>query len=43
MPHAPRPHNFVLVCVGGDDDTIVGGASPNDPVCFLHHANIDRI
>jgi tyrosinase len=39
----PRLHNQVHVWVGGDTATMAGGASPNDPVFFLHHANIDRI
>jgi tyrosinase len=39
----PRLHNQVHVWTGGDRATMAGGASPNDPVFFLHHANIDRI
>jgi tyrosinase len=39
----PRLHNQVHVWVGGDNATMAMGASPNDPVFFLHHANIDRI
>ena len=39
----PRLHNQVHVWVGGGNATMAGGASPNDPVFFLHHANIDRI
>lgn len=39
----PRLHNQVHVWVGGDGATMAMGASPNDPVFFLHHANIDRI
>jgi tyrosinase len=35
-----RIHNNVHVWVGGD---MVLGTSPNDPVFFLHHCNIDRI
>lgn len=34
------PHGFVHMWVGGN---MGGGASPNDPVFFLHHAMIDRI
>lgn len=41
--NGPRLHNQVHVWVGGDNATMAGGASPNDPVFFLHHANIDRI
>ncbi|MFM9069373.1 MAG: tyrosinase family protein, partial [Planctomycetota bacterium] len=33
-------HNGVHNWIGGDMGT---GASPNDPVFFLHHANIDRM
>ncbi|MFM8251366.1 MAG: tyrosinase family protein [Planctomycetota bacterium] len=33
-------HNDVHNWIGGDMRT---GASPNDPVFFLHHANIDRM
>ncbi len=40
---APRLHNQVHVWMGGDSATMQGGASPNDPVFFLHHSNIDRI
>jgi tyrosinase len=39
----PRLHNQVHVWVGGESATIQGAASPNDPVFFLHHSNIDRI
>lgn len=33
-------HNAVHIWVGGDMQT---ASSPNDPVFFLHHANIDRL
>ena len=33
-------HNLVHVWVGGD---MTESTSPNDPVFFLHHCNIDRI
>ena len=33
-------HNMVHQLVGGD---MMASTSPNDPVFFLHHANIDRI
>lgn len=33
-------HNRVHVWVGGD---MLRGHSPNDPVFFLHHCNVDRI
>ncbi|MDB5391002.1 MAG: tyrosinase [Planctomycetaceae bacterium] len=39
----PRLHNQVHVWVGGDYATMAMGASPNDPVFFLHHSNIDRL
>ncbi len=35
-----RIHNSVHVWVGGD---MVQSTSPNDPVFFLHHCNVDRI
>jgi tyrosinase len=37
---APRSHNLVHVWVGGD---MSPSTSPNDPVFFLNHANVDRI
>jgi tyrosinase len=37
---APYFHNRVHEWVGGDMRT---GTSPNDPVFWMHHANIDRI
>ena len=36
----PRLHNVVHVWVGG---SMGPGTSPNDPVFFLHHCNIDRL
>ena len=36
----PRLHNMVHVWVGGD---MGPGTSPNDPVFFLNHCNVDRI
>ncbi len=35
-----RLHNNVHVWVGGD---MLASTSPNDPVFFLHHCNVDRI
>ena len=36
----PALHNRIHVWVGG---SMGPGTSPNDPVFFLHHANVDRI
>ena len=36
----PRMHNLVHRWVGGD---MLTGTSPNDPVFWLHHCNVDRI
>jgi tyrosinase len=36
----PRMHNLVHVWVGGD---MLPATSPNDPVFFLNHCNVDRI
>jgi len=36
----PHMHNRVHVWVGGD---MAPGSSPNDPVFFLNHCNIDRL
>jgi hypothetical protein len=36
----PRMHNRVHTWVGGD---MQPGTSPNDPVFFLHHCNVDRL
>lgn len=46
---SPQPHttvgmhNLVHVWVGGNNGTMLPGSSPNDPVFFLHHCNIDRL
>lgn len=37
---APQLHNRVHVWVGGD---MSPGSSPNDPVFYLNHCNVDRI
>lgn len=39
-PQGSSMHNAVHVWVGGQMQT---ASSPNDPVFFLHHANIDRL
>jgi tyrosinase len=39
-PNGPQLHNRVHVWVGGD---MLPGTSPNDPVFFLNHCNVDRI
>lgn len=39
-PLEPRMHNRVHTWVGGD---MMFPTSPNDPVFFLHHCNIDRL
>jgi tyrosinase len=36
-------HNHVHVWVGGDRGDMGPSSSPNDPVFFLHHCNVDRI
>lgn len=38
--NGPQLHNRVHVWVGGD---MTPGSSPNDPVFFLNHCNVDRI
>jgi tyrosinase len=38
--YGPGLHNLVHIWVGGD---MTAATSPNDPIFFLHHANIDRI
>ena len=39
-PAGPQNHNRVHVWVGG---SMLPGTSPNDPVFFLNHCNIDRL
>lgn len=39
-PMAPALHNRVHVWVGGD---MLPSSSPNDPVFYLNHCNVDRI
>lgn len=39
-PPSSRLHNRVHRWVGGD---MLPGTSPNDPVFFLHHCNVDRL
>lgn len=39
-PNAPALHNRVHVWIGGD---MSPASSPNDPVFFLNHCNVDRI
>lgn len=34
-----KPHNAVHTTIGGD---MTAGTSPNDPIFWLHHANVDR-
>ena len=36
-------HNDIHVWVGGDRGDMGPSSSPNDPVFFLHHCNVDRI
>jgi len=36
-------HNLVHIWVGGPNGTMQPSTSPNDPVFFLHHANVDRL
>jgi tyrosinase len=36
-------HNLVHVWVGGNTGTMLFSTSPNDPVFFVHHCNVDRI
>jgi tyrosinase len=39
-PAAPALHNRVHVWVGGD---MLPSSSPNDPVFYLNHCNVDRL
>ncbi len=39
-PHPPGMHNRVHVWIGGD---MAPASSPNDPVFFLNHCNVDRL
>ena len=39
-PSPPALHNRVHVWVGGD---MLPSTSPNDPIFFMHHCNVDRI
>lgn len=36
-------HNLVHLWVGGNLGTMLPSTSPNDPVFFLHHCNVDRL
>lgn len=36
-------HNLVHLWVGGNDGAMLPSSSPNDPIFFLHHCNIDRL
>jgi tyrosinase len=36
-------HNLVHLWVGGNTGAMLPSSSPNDPVFFLHHCNIDRL
>jgi len=36
-------HNLVHLWVGGNNGTMLPSTSPNDPIFFLHHANVDRL
>jgi tyrosinase len=42
-PRATGMHNLVHVWVGGTQGTMLASTSPNDPVFFLHHCNVDRL
>jgi tyrosinase len=42
-PTAVGMHNLVHLWVGGNDGTMLPSTSPNDPVFFLHHCNVDRL
>jgi tyrosinase len=36
-------HNLVHLWVGGNTGAMLPSSSPNDPIFFLHHCNIDRL
>ncbi|MDP9051023.1 MAG: tyrosinase family protein [Acidobacteriota bacterium] len=36
-------HNLVHLWVGGNVGAMLPSSSPNDPIFFLHHCNIDRL
>jgi tyrosinase len=36
-------NNLVHLWVGGNNGTMLPSTSPNDPVFFLHHCNVDRL
>lgn len=37
------PHGIVHAAVGGDNGDMTAMHSPNDPIFWLHHANVDRL
>src|SRR5207253_9591781 len=38
-----RMHNLVHIWAGGPNGTLMPATSPNVPIFFLHHANLDRL